>query len=181
MRLPEIKVLLFDICGVLFDVSGGVECMLEWVDRSINEEQLLRRWISSSPVKQFELGTIKLGEFALEVVREFNFPVDESQFIDEYVSWHKGPYDGAVELIRRISEEYITASFSNINELQWSKINETGLLDHMSHNFESYPTHCSRCGEPCSFQSVLSRFLSFGPCQRSVLRSSLQERIYRQQ
>ena len=25
-----------------------------------------------------------------------------------------------------------------INELQWSKINETGLLDHMSHNFASY-------------------------------------------
>ena len=130
--------MLFDICGVLFDVSGGVECMLKWLNWNINEEQLLRRWISSLPVKQFELGKMEIREFAQAVVREFNFPVNESQFIDEYMSWHKGPYDGAIEAIQGISKEYITASFSNINELQWSKIYESGLLDHMRFNFASY-------------------------------------------
>jgi putative hydrolase of the HAD superfamily len=134
----DINVLLFDICGVLFDVSGGVECMLAWLDRSINEEQLLKRWVSSSPVRQFELGNIGIDEFAREVIREFNFPVNESQFITEYISWHKGPYDGAIELVKRISKEYTTASFSNINELQWAKISKSGLLHHMSHNFASY-------------------------------------------
>ena len=136
--LSKIKVMLFDICGVLFDVSGGVQCMLEWLSWRTNEEKLLRRWISSFPVRQFELGRIEIREFAEAVVREFNFPVSESQFINEYTSWHKGPYDGAIELIQGISKAYITASFSNINELQWSKICESGLLDHMRYNFASY-------------------------------------------
>jgi FMN phosphatase YigB (HAD superfamily) len=134
----KIDVMLFDICGVLFDVSGGVQCMLEWLGGRVDEEQLLKRWISSSPVRQFELGRIEMQEFAEQVVREFDFPVSERRFIEEYVSWHRGPYEGSVELVRVVSKEYVTASFSNINQLQWSRISESGLLDHMRYNFASY-------------------------------------------
>jgi putative hydrolase of the HAD superfamily len=132
------KVLLFDICGVLFDVSGGVDCMLKWLKWSINEKQLLQKWISSFPVRQFELGKIELEVFAQEVIKEFTFPVNKKQFINEYISWHKGPYDGAIKLIKDLSKVYITASFSNINELQWSEINKSGLLGYMNFNFASY-------------------------------------------
>lgn len=132
------SVLLFDVCGVLFDVSGGVACMLEWLHLRIDEGELLKRWVSSPHVRGFELGRIGIREFARGVVGEFNLPVDESRFIRNYLAWHKGPYPGAVDLIRELSGKYITASFSNINRLQWSKIGASGLLDSMRYNFASY-------------------------------------------
>ena len=133
-----IEVLLFDMGGVLFDISAGVRCMLQWMNWSINEEQLLRRWTSSSPVRQFELGEIDSRAFAEAIVRDFHLPVSESEFIRKYSTWFESPYDGAVEMVQRLSKEYITASFTNTNEIQWSKFCESGLVEHMKYNFASH-------------------------------------------
>jgi putative hydrolase of the HAD superfamily len=136
----HIQVLLFDIGGVLFDISSGVQCMLKWMHWSLDEDQLLRKWISSQHVRAYELGKINVDEFAKSIVREFRLPVSENQFIDEYIAWHSGPYDGAIEILESLSKEFITASFSNINELQWSQICESGLTKHMMYNFASCKT-----------------------------------------
>ena len=51
----DIGVLLFDVGGVLVQLSG-VEIMLEWLGHGISEEELWRRWLQSVPVRQFEPG-----------------------------------------------------------------------------------------------------------------------------
>ncbi len=136
----HIHVLIFDIGGVLFDISSGVQCMLKWMNGSLDEEQLLRKWISSQHVRSYELGKVNVDEFARSIVKEFHLPVTEDRFIDEYISWHKAPYDGAIELIESLSKRFVTASFSNINELQWSQICKSGLTKHMMYNFASCET-----------------------------------------
>jgi putative hydrolase of the HAD superfamily len=132
------KDLVFDICGVLYDVSGGVERMLEWLNGCVDERELLRRWVTSAPVKQVELGRINMEEFARGAIADLQLPVDVDTFIKEYDSWHKGPYQGAVELIRDLSKKYVTASFSNISESQWSKIRKSGITRYMEFNFVSF-------------------------------------------
>jgi HAD superfamily hydrolase (TIGR01509 family) len=132
------KTLLFDICGVLYDVSGGNRRMLEWLGDGVSEQQMLGRWVLSEPVRRVELGEISMEEFARGVIEDLRFPVDADTFLREYDSWHKGPYKGAVELVRDLSKKYVTASFSNISEFQWSKIRKTGIVEHVKFNFASF-------------------------------------------
>ena len=51
----DIRVLLFDVGGVLVQLSG-VEVMLEWLDHRISVDELWRRWLQSVPVRKFETG-----------------------------------------------------------------------------------------------------------------------------
>ena len=132
------KALVFDICGVLYDVGGGNRRMLEWLGEGYSEQQMLGKWVLSEPVRRVELGEISVEEFARGVIDDMRFPVDVDAFIKEYDSWHKGPYEGAVELIRDLSKKYVTASFSNISEFQWSKIRKTGFIEYMKFNFASF-------------------------------------------
>jgi len=42
----DIRVLLFDVGGVLVQL-GGVEAMLEWLGHGISVDELWRRWLQS--------------------------------------------------------------------------------------------------------------------------------------
>jgi putative hydrolase of the HAD superfamily len=132
------KALVFDICGVLYDVSGGNRRMLEWLGSGYSEQQILAKWVLSEPVRLIELGEISMDEFARGVIADLWLPVNVDTFIEEYDSWHKGPYPGAVELVRDLSKKYVTATLSNISEFQWAKIRNSGIADHMKFNFISF-------------------------------------------
>jgi len=62
----EIRVLLFDVGGVLVQL-GGVEVMLDWLGPSVGVDELWRRWLQSTSVRQFETGKIDAGRFAAGV------------------------------------------------------------------------------------------------------------------
>jgi len=96
--IADIRVLLFDVGGVLVEL-GGVEDMLGWLDNRLTPDQLWRRWLESESVRQFETGLIDAPQFATGVIAEFNLPVGSQEFLDSFVGWPTGLYPGTLELL----------------------------------------------------------------------------------
>jgi len=82
----DIRVLLFDVGGVLVQLSG-VETMLEWLGRRVTADELWRMWLESVPVRKFETGRIDASEFAAGVTSEFGLPVEPRQFLEAFIRW----------------------------------------------------------------------------------------------
>ena len=117
----DIRVLLFDVGGVLVQLSG-VEAMLEWLDNGISEDEFWRRWLQSVPVRQFETGQIDADEFAIGVTSEFGLAVEPRQFLEAFIRWPTGLYPGTLEMLARIPSSYQRAVLSNSNALHWPRV-----------------------------------------------------------
>ena len=140
-RAPgDIRVLLFDVGGVLVQLSG-VEAMLEWLDNGISEDEFWRRWLQSVPVRQFETGQIDADEFAIGVTSEFGLPVEPRQFLEAFIRWPTGLYPGTLEMLARIPSSYQRAVLSNSNALHWPRVQtEMQLGAAFDNNFVSHLT-----------------------------------------
>jgi putative hydrolase of the HAD superfamily len=117
----DIQVLLFDVGGVLVELSG-VETMLEWLGRRVTADELWRLWLRSEPVRRFETGQIDANEFAAGVTSEFALPIEPQQFLDAFVGWPTGLYPGTLEMLARIPRTYRRAILSNTNALHWPRV-----------------------------------------------------------
>jgi glucose-1-phosphatase len=117
----DIQVLLFDVGGVLVELSG-VETMLEWLGGRITADEMWRMWLRSEPVRQFETGQIDAQEFAAGVISEFGLPVEPQPFLDAFVAWPTGLYPGTLEMLARIPPSYRRAILSNSNSLHWPRV-----------------------------------------------------------
>jgi HAD superfamily hydrolase (TIGR01509 family) len=136
----NIRVLLFDVGGVLVQLSG-VEAMLEWLDNRISEDEFWRRWLQSVPVRQFETGQIDADEFAIGVTSEFGLPVEPRQFLEAFIRWPTGLYPGTLEMLARIPSSYQRAVLSNSNALHWPRVQtEMQLGAAFDNNFVSHLT-----------------------------------------
>src|ERR1700722_9742912 len=82
----EIRVLLFDVGGVLVQLSG-VDVMLDWLGNRISAEELWPMWLQSTPVREFETGKIDESEFAVRVISEFGLSVEPQRFLEAFVGW----------------------------------------------------------------------------------------------
>ena len=141
METPtDIRVLLFDVGGVLVQL-GGVETMLEWLGRQVTTDELWRRWLQSTPVRQFETGRIDASEFAAGVTTEFGLPVEPRQFLEEFITWPSGLYPGTMEMLSLIPASYRRALLSNSNALHWPRVlNEMQLGAAFDSHFVSHLT-----------------------------------------
>ena len=117
----DIQVLLFDVGGVLVELSG-VETMLEWLGRRVTADELWRMWLRSEPVRKFETGQIDAHEFAAGVTSEFALPIEPQQFLDAFIGWPTGLYPGTLEMLARIPRTYRRAILSNTNALHWPRV-----------------------------------------------------------
>ena len=117
----DIRVLLFDVGGVLVQLSG-VGAMLEWLDNGISEDEFWRRWLRSVPVRQFETGQIDAEEFAIGVTSEFGLAVEPRQFLEAFIRWPTGLYPGTLEMLAGIPSTYQRAVLSNSNALHWPRV-----------------------------------------------------------
>jgi putative hydrolase of the HAD superfamily len=136
----DIRVLLFDVGGVLVQLSG-VEAMLEWLDNGISEDEFWRRWLQSVPVRQFETGQIDADEFAIGVTSEFGLAVEPRQFLEAFIRWPTGLYPGTLEMLARIPSSYQRAVLSNSNALHWPRVQtEMKLGAAFDNNFVSHLT-----------------------------------------
>jgi HAD superfamily hydrolase (TIGR01509 family) len=136
----DIRVLLFDVGGVLVQLSG-VEAMLEWLDNGISEDEFWRRWLQSVPVRQFETGQIDADEFAIGVTSEFGLAVEPRQFLEAFIRWPTGLYPGTLEMLARIPSSYQRAVLSNSNALHWPRVQtEMQLGAAFDNNFVSHLT-----------------------------------------
>ena len=115
-RKTEFDVLLFDLGGVLTDFAGFEE--LGRLSPITRDPAAVRdMWIAAESVRRFERGDISPQDFARRVVEEFHLGLPEEEFIHEFVSWVRGPYPGALQLLRRLQNTHRIACLSNSNEL----------------------------------------------------------------
>jgi putative hydrolase of the HAD superfamily len=150
----DIRVLLFDVGGVLVEL-GGVEVILEWLGNRISADELWQRWLQSQAVRRFETGQIDAPQFAAGVIAEFGLAVDPQQFLDSFVGWPTGLYPGTLEMLARIPPRYQRALLSNSNALHWPRVlGEMGLGAVFDNHFVSHLTGRIK-PDPEAFEHVL--------------------------
>jgi glucose-1-phosphatase len=136
----DIAVLLFDVGGVLVQLSG-VETMLTWMNRTASSDDLWRMWLQSTAVRRFETGQIDEIEFSNAVTTEFGLAVDPKRFLQSFIGWPTGLYPGTLEMLARIPPSYRRALLSNSNALHWPRvINEMQLGSVFNDRFVSHLT-----------------------------------------
>jgi len=138
--MSDIRVLLFDMGGVLVELRG-VEVMLEWLGNTLTADELWHKWLRSEPVRKFETGKIGAGEFAAGVASEFGLKVGPRQFLQAFSAWPFGPYPGALAMLARIPTSYRRAVLSNSNALHWPRVrDEMGFGPVFDSHFVSHLT-----------------------------------------
>ncbi len=137
---PHIDVVLFDVGGVLVELSG-METILGWLESDVTVDDLWVRWLRSKAVRQFETGLMGADEFAIAVTREFGLKVQPKAFLESFAGWPLGLYPGAMEMLARIPSRYRRALLSNSNALHWPRVsNDMGLGAAFDHHFVSHLT-----------------------------------------
>lgn len=132
----DIEVILFDLGGVLVELSG-LGTMMRW--SRLEETEIWRRWLTSDAVRRFESGKSDAGEFAASVVREFELTSTPEAFMEAFVQWPGGLFDGTEELLQRLSDQYHLSCLSNTNHLHWRRFEtETDLLGTLDSHFASH-------------------------------------------
>jgi hypothetical protein len=106
MHRPDVRVILFDLGGVLVQLSG-VATILDWIEHTIPAVELWRLWLRSPSVRAFETGQLEPREFAAHVLAELNINDMEPKRFSRLVHrWPSGLYPGALEMIASIPRRY---------------------------------------------------------------------------
>jgi phosphoglycolate phosphatase-like HAD superfamily hydrolase len=63
----EIRLVLFDVGGVLVELSG-LAILLSWLGHRITAEQVRTLWLTSPMVRSFETGKMEAAAFAEQMV-----------------------------------------------------------------------------------------------------------------
>ena len=119
----DLEVILFDLGGVLVHWDG-VEPLVRLSGGILGPEDARRFWIESPSVRRVERGECSPQAVAESVVAEIPLPIPPQAFLEEIISWDRGPIPGALELLDEISKEFRVACLSNNNELHWARLRD---------------------------------------------------------
>jgi glucose-1-phosphatase len=137
---PDIRAVLFDVGGVLVEL-GGVDTMLGWLGPTVSADEMWRRWLTSTSVRNFETGKIDAQAFAGGVIEEFGLKLNAERFLDAFAAWPTGLYPGTLEMLALIPPSYRRALLSNSNSLHWQRVTEDmGLGAAIESHFVSHLT-----------------------------------------
>ena len=138
--MSKISVVLFDVGGVLVQLSG-VATVMGWVADRWTPAEVWHKWLHSPAVRAFETGRSDADTFAAELVAELELGVEPALFIESFAGWPTGLYPGVPELVARIPHRYTRALLSNSNALHWPRvIGDFGLGALFEHQFVSHLT-----------------------------------------
>jgi FMN phosphatase YigB (HAD superfamily) len=136
----EIQVVLFDVGGVLVELSG-VSTMLAWMNNSVTVDELWRLWLGSPVVRKYETGRATTAEFASQIVREMRLPVSEQEFLTAFTAWPRGLLPGALDVVRAVPQPFKRATLCNTCGLHWPRVMKELELEHaFDHHFASHLT-----------------------------------------
>jgi putative hydrolase of the HAD superfamily len=137
-NMNQIRVVLFDVGGVLVELSG-VPTMLAWMGDRASSEELWRMWLTSPTVRAFETGRATPEAFAERLIAEMQLPVSRDHLLEEFTRWPRDLYPGTLEVIRRVPQRYMRATLCNSNVLHWPRMmNEMRLGAAFDHHFASH-------------------------------------------
>jgi len=90
-------------------------------------------------VRAFETGRVGPDIFADQLIAELGLPVGRQEFLAAFTAWPKRVFPGAVDVVRRISPQYVRATLCNTNVLHWPRfVEEMGLGNLFEHHFASH-------------------------------------------
>jgi putative hydrolase of the HAD superfamily len=152
----NIRLILFDVGGVLVELSG-LAMLLSWLGNRITADELYTIWLTSPAVRQFETGKLHAEAFADQIITELSLPVGKEEFLTEFCTWSQAVLPGAVELVTRVPQKYLRATLCNTNALQWPRLmKQHDLVGAFDHHFASHLTGKIKPDEE-AFQYVLVR------------------------
>src|SRR6266700_1215384 len=158
----EIRVVLFDVGGVLVELSV-LAMLLSWLGHRATAEQVRTLWLTSPIVRSFETGRMQPAAFAEHMINELSLQVGSEEFLTELYTRSQRILPGAVELVRRVPRYYVRATLCNTNALQWpSLIKQRDLIGAFDHHFASHLTGKIKPDEE-AFQHVLATLGCEGP------------------
>lgn len=158
----EIRVVLFDVGGVLVELSG-LAMLLSWLGHRATAEQVRTLWLTSPIVRSFETGRMQPAAFAEQMITELSLQVSSEEFLTELYARSQRVLPGAVELVRRVPRDYVRATLCNTNALQWtSLIEQRDLIGAFDQHFASHLTGKIKPDEE-AFQNVLATLGCEGP------------------
>jgi glucose-1-phosphatase len=135
---PEtIEVVLFDLGGVLVELSG-VESMrvLTGIE---SDEELWRRWLTCRWVRDFERGGCSADDFAAGVISDWELTITPESFLEAFGAWPTGLFPGAEELVRKTREKVPVGYLSNTNSMHWDEhFSQWPLCAEFDHRFLSF-------------------------------------------
>ena len=120
------RAVLFDLGGVLIEL-GGVEHFGRLIGTG-DEEKIWRTWLTSTWVRRYERGLCTRHEFAAGMREEHSLGLAEDEFLDLFLSWPRGLFDGAEQLVSSLTTEITPACLSNTNELHWGEQRDAEVL-----------------------------------------------------
>jgi putative hydrolase of the HAD superfamily len=136
----SIRLILFDVGGVLIELSG-LAMFLSWLENRMTVEQVYTFWLASPIVRAFETGKIPADLFAEQLITELRLPVTKQDFLRGLSIWGQHPLPGAIELVRRLPPRYLRATLCNTNVVQWPIVlQHRELLSPFDHHFASHLT-----------------------------------------
>jgi len=119
----RVRALVFDLAGVLLDF-GGIESLDELSGGRISAEAFGRFWSRSPWADRLYCGRCSPEEFAAGAVQAFSLPITPPEFLTAFRAWLRGPYPGALDLLRQLRPHYHLACLSNTNALDVRRFRE---------------------------------------------------------
>jgi len=114
--------ILFDLGGVLVEFTG-IEPLIKLSGNKLTPETARRFWLESPWVKKLETGRCTTDEFTAGIIADLKLSMTADEFLQEFVSWEKGPYPGSLELLDSLKKHYRLACLTNNNEIHWKALN----------------------------------------------------------
>jgi len=127
-----IKAILFDLGGVLVDFAG-VGPLLKLSGGILTEEDAWKFWWKSEVVRSFEKGKITPEIFAEGVINGLSLNLTPEAFLEEFISWEKGPYSGSLQLLDQLRPNYFLACLTNNNVTHWDTLLSKARIDKKFH------------------------------------------------
>jgi len=124
--MPERRVILFDLGGVLVGTRGRE--VLRSLLPHISEQGVAQRWNASPAVHRFESGATSPPRFAQEFIAEWELGLGETEFLDSFATWVTGPFDGAKDLLQSLRTRHVVACLTNNNAVHWEQVSEVAAL-----------------------------------------------------
>jgi putative hydrolase of the HAD superfamily len=128
----EWKLILFDLGGVLLEFDG-IGPLVDLSDGTLDRDTARRVWLTSPSIRRFETGQCNAEEFATGFMSELALPIEPGEFLTHFVSWERGPMDGAMELLEGLRRRHQLACLSNNNPLHWHVVRDKFRLEQLFH------------------------------------------------
>lgn len=134
----HVNTLLFDLGGVLIEL-GSLEPLVS--TSSQRPDEIRQNWLHSPSVRLFESGQCSDEEFAHSMISELSLDIGVVEFLETFNAWPVGVYDGAEQMLNKLSGSFGIACLSNTNAAHYdSFLSRQAILLQFERLFLSHKT-----------------------------------------